>query len=110
MKYLFFVILFFSTSNLVWGQELVEPNVALEILEVQQSKFINELNTTNNITAFDKEVKEIYFNVMPLYLKEGTDVAASLEVCLQKALQIFLDSQEDVVSHHDLVTLWFIKE
>jgi hypothetical protein len=110
MKYIFIVILFFSTSNLIWGQELVESNVALEILEVQQSKFISELNTTNNITAFDKDIKEIYFNAMPIYLKEGIDVAASLAVCLEKALENFPDNQEDVVVHHDAITLWFIKD
>lgn len=109
MKYLFIVILFFCSVHLMQAQELVNPKEALEILEVKQSD-VNNGHELSNATAFERQLVEIYFNVMPNYLIEGTDVAASLQVCLVKALETFADNQEDVIVRHDQITLWFVKE
>ena len=104
MKYLRILILFCFVLISQYGksQNFVTTKEALIRIEVKQADY-QKLFTNNNLSQIKNDISHRFFDVVVLYLKDGSDVANALEVAFEKCLTTFNDHQEDVVDFKDEV-------
>ncbi|HRO09861.1 MAG TPA: hypothetical protein PK047_13440 [Saprospiraceae bacterium] len=104
IKFIFILMLCF-VSYLGIGQNFVEPQKALLILETKKEQLTNEYKS-GNLPELKFKIANNYFNVMPFYLKDGYDVPFCINIAWEKSREFFMYDQEAVNEFNNEISHW----